>query len=124
MVVESVGGLAKKSQQMMEFVSDKTVKGYEELLNVGNEYAESSEKIRGMYQKLDVEMDHIEEGMLTIGTSTKEVTEAVKETTNGVASVSESAVHLNDMICECSAQTDENQERLDLLVKEIGKFIV
>lgn len=123
-VVQSVDGLAKKSQQMMEFVSDKTVQGYEELLNVGNEYAQSSEKIRDMYKKLDEEMDRLEAGMDTIGTSTNEVTAAVKETTSGVAQISESAVHLNDMILDSSKQTEENRERLGALVDELGKFIV
>ena len=123
-VVHAVDGLSKQSKQIMEFVATKTVKGYEELIDVGNDYAENSNKIRGMYEKLDVEMSKIADGMKTIDTSTQEVTEAVKESTNGVTQVSESAMMLRSLIQDNTEKTIGNTDELERLVQEVDKFIV
>ncbi|MDD5934364.1 MAG: methyl-accepting chemotaxis protein [Clostridiales bacterium] len=123
-IIQCVENLALQSKNMMSFVSSKTVAGYEELLRVGNEYRESSQNIRDMYQTLGNDVEVLTDGMKHINQSTIEVSEAVHESTTGISQISDSTIQLSDIVHQTNQMIEDNCSLIKQLEKEVERFII
>lgn len=123
-VVQSVKGLASESDAMMQFVSEKTMGGFNQLLQVGKQYQTNANYIQNMYVELEEKMIQLEKGMQGIKEATQEVNEAVEDNTRGIAQVAEAAMQLNATIHDNNSMAEEGIVLTQKLDNEVGKFII
>lgn len=123
-VISSVEALARESDTMLQFVSDKTVSGFNELLQIGEDYRKSAEWIQQTFTELYTKTSQLESGMDQISQASIQVNQAVGENTNGIAIVAESAANLNSLIQNNNRQADVDLLKMKQLKQEVGKFIV
>lgn len=124
MIVSVVEELASESENMVNYVSEKTVGTYEKLKAVGEEYLENSERITEIFEKMNAQSNYIENNMSEVVDAVNAIREATKECTAGVGEVTNLTVSLTMGSHENKEQVTHNEEMMDLLEAELGKFII
>ena len=123
-VVQAVTELALESDEMIQFVSEKTMGGFQQLVQVGKQYQTNATHIQNMYVTLEEKINELESGVKGINEATLEVSQAVEENTKGIAQVAESAVQLNNIIHENHDMAEEGIVLTRGLGDEVDKFII
>lgn len=123
-VITSVNNLADKSEQMIRFVSEKTMGSYEKLQEISQDYNQSAQDIYKDYSALEQNMKRLEQDMDAIRRVTREVDAAVDENTKGITQITEIALRLNEQIMANKKVVEENEGDVARLREEVDKFIV
>ena len=121
-VIVAVEDLAKQAQEMIDYVNDTTVKCYEKLVDACGDYSNDSAKISSMMQRFKNQALSLQENMDTISNAVTEVNIAVEESTNGIYSISETAINISGNVTDIQVEADKNLEIAGQLQSEVDKF--
>lgn len=121
-VIEAVNELAAKAEQMIAFMDETAMKGYESLLQTSGSYRDDAEDINTRMQAISSQSDQIRERMDQIRDAVAAVNLAVEESAQGVANVTQMSVELNLGVEDIEKEANTNQNIAGQLDSEVNKF--
>ena len=121
-VVEAVKGLAAASEQMLKFLNETTMTGYDQLLTTAEKYSSEMTQINEMMTEFAQIAKDVENATTVICEAIEAVDIAVEESSKGIITVSETAVNLTDTVTTIKSNADNNSNVSDSLNAEVSKF--
>lgn len=121
-VIQTVDELAAEAQEMITFMNETALGGYEKLLETSESYQTNVGNMNEMMQRFATENEQLKLNMNEIKTALGDVKTAVSESAAAVTNVAETAVRLADHVSEIGKESDFNLEIVDRLNNEVGKF--
>ncbi len=121
-VIGAVNGLADKAKEMLEFLNTKTISGYEELVGVGEDYLDNSEKINAMMVDFNTKFIEFEERMKEVNDSIDAVSIAVDESTRAIVEVTQTSEQLAGHTDAIQNDATKNMDIANQLENEANKF--
>lgn len=121
-VIQTVDELASEAEEMIAFMNDTAIGGYEKLLETSESYQHNVGNMNEMMQRFASESEQLKISMNEIKDALEEVKIAVGESASGVMHVTEMAVNLTGNVGEIEKEADSNLEIVEKLNGEIGKF--
>lgn len=121
-VVLAVNELAVEAENIVTFLEETAMNGYEQLIQVSDNYKMDVGKLNDamaefarMSGQLRGQMDDIMDSIKTVNT-------AVEESTKGVINVTEMSMELTNNVKEINDEADANMNVANALSDEVGKF--
>lgn len=121
-VINTVNELAAKSEEMLEFVDEVVMNGYDSLLETSQNYKSDVSDMNGMMISFANESNEIKNGIDMVKEAIASVTVAVEETAKGITGVTETSVAITDNIREIEGEAEANQGIAVMLESEVNKF--
>lgn len=121
-VIDAVNDLAKEAEQMIRFVNETTMAGYEKLLDNSRDYQKDVEHLSATMQEFATDSVELRENIDSIKEAVEAVNVAVEESTKGVVSVTEVASDLTESMENINEEANANKEVTVQLGEEVGKF--
>ena len=121
-VIQTVDELAAEAQEMITFMNETALGGYEKLLETSESYQTNVGNMNEMMQRFATENEQLKLNMNEIKTALGDVKTAVSESAAAVTNVAETAVRLADHVSEIGKESDFNLEIVGRLNNEVGKF--
>lgn len=121
-VIQTVDELAAEAEEMITFMNETAVGGYEKLLETSESYQSNVGNMNEMMQRFAAESEQLKMGMDQIRQALQDVKTAVSESAVGVTNVTETAVRLTGNVSDIGKEADFNLEIVDRLNDEVGKF--
>lgn len=121
-VIQTVDELAKEAKEMMAFMDQTAMGGYEKLLKTSESYQSDVGRMNQLMlefaadsEQLKISMDHIREAV-------EAVKNAVGESAVGVTNVTEKSVDLTASVGDIGAEANSNMDIAGQLSQEVNKF--
>lgn len=124
MVMEMVWDLAKEAENMLMFLNEQTLAGYEELIETGNNYREDGVRFHEVMQDCMEQAQQLASEIDTIKVSMSGILSAVEESTHNIESVTDNVTDLSDDLYQNKEQSRGNLQATDNLEKEVSKFVI
>ncbi len=121
-VIGNVKALADEATKMVDFVREKTIGGYQQLMDTGVQYQEDAEKISEMLRDVENASQNIENAMSVVSNAMDDVALAVDESAKGIGNVAEAVTDMSQNMKENRALVNENSEIAKQLDDEVHKF--
>ena len=121
-VIGNVKGLAEEATKMVDFVREKTIGGYRQLMDTGVQYQEDAEKISEMLKDVETASRNIESSMSVVSTAMDDVSVAVEESAKGIGDVAAAVTDMSDNMRQNKTMANENAEIAKQLDGEVHKF--
>ncbi|MBR5636668.1 MAG: HAMP domain-containing protein [Pseudobutyrivibrio sp.] len=121
-VISNVRDLADEATKMVDFVRDKTIGGYQQLMDTGVQYQEDAEKISEMLKSMEEASQNIENSMNIVSQAMDDVAYSVDESVKGVINVADAVTEMTGNMQENSDIVNENSEIAQQLDSEVNKF--
>ncbi len=123
-VIENVHALADEATNMVDFVRDKTIGGYNQLRETGVQYEKDAEQVNSMLETFGDAAESIATSMDNVAESMDAVSTAVEESARGVTDVASSTSEMSESMKENQDVANENAGIAADLGQEVGKFII
>lgn len=124
LVTTAVNELAVTSEEMINFLNEKTIAGYNRLIKTSYIYNEEANKIETMVNGFKDKAIQIEEQMNSIKTSMETVCETIEGNTIGIGNITNSSVKLCEILQQTKQEADNNLAVSKELEQEIHKFVI
>lgn len=121
-VIGNVRALAEESTKMVDFVKEKTIGGYRQLMDTGLQYQKDAGEIADMLKSVEEASGHIDNSMDNVATAMNDVSTAVEESAKGVTDVAVSVADMSENMKQNKKVVNENSEIAQHLDKEVNKF--
>ena len=121
-VINAVDELAKEAEEMLTFMEETAMGGYEKLLETSEEYRSNVGEMNSMMQKFAEQSQQLRENVDNIKEAIEAVNIAVEESTRGVTNVAETSVNLTSSVSDIESEAGTNMEIADQLNTEVNKF--
>ncbi|MDE6845889.1 MAG: methyl-accepting chemotaxis protein [Lachnospiraceae bacterium] len=121
-VIQTVDELAAEAEEMITFMNETAVGGYEKLLETSESYQSNVGNMNEMMQHFAAESEQLKMSMDQIRQALEDVKTAVSESAVGVTNVTETAVRLTGNVSDIGNEADSNLEIVGKLNGEVGKF--
>ncbi len=121
-VICNVRELADESTRMVDFVFDKTIGGYQQLMDTGVQYQEDAKRISEMLGNVDKASMNIESSMEIVSNAMSDVSIAVEESARGISDVAGAVTDMSNNMKENRAVANENADIAQQLDGEVNKF--
>ena len=121
-VILAVNELAKEAEQMVTFMDETAMKGYEKLLELSESYQGDVGSLNRMMKEFHSESAMLKQNMDGIMAAAEAVKTAVGECTKGVTDVTERSVDLTVNVGEIGNEANQNKSVADSLKQEVNKF--
>ncbi len=121
-VVKAVNELAQKAQEMLTFLDETAMKGYEKLLETSGNYQNDVGDMNRMMQTFAEESGEVKQGMDEIKESVSAVSIAVEESAQGVTNVTGMSVDLTTSVGDIGSEANSNMSIASQLSAEVNKF--
>ncbi|MBQ8278216.1 MAG: HAMP domain-containing protein [Roseburia sp.] len=121
-VITSVNELAEKAEEMLKFMNETAMTGYEKLLETSGSYQSDVGDMSGMMEKFAVESEQIKHSIDQIREAVSAVNVAVEESAKGIENVSEMSVDLTTNVADIGNEATANSNIADQLNAEVNKF--
>lgn len=121
-VIASVNDLAKKAEEMLVFIEETTMEGYEKLLETSQNYRDDVGDINQMMIAFASECEEAKENIDNIREAIEAIDVAVEENTKGITNVTELAVDLTTVVMSVGNEAKSNRNIARSLNDEVGKF--
>ncbi|MCR4923670.1 MAG: methyl-accepting chemotaxis protein [Lachnospiraceae bacterium] len=121
-VIANVHELADESSKMVSFVREKTVGGYEKMIETGRQYEKDSENISRILYDVEGASRHIEDSINSVATAMSDVGTAVDESAKGISDVASSIQDMSDNMKLNKNVVNENSQIAKYLDQEVNKF--
>ena len=123
-VIGSVKKLTDASQKMLAFMNDKTVAGYDMLMDTGNKYQDDASVISEMMKTFSEKVKQIDDDMNDVNNAINDVSKAAEESAQGITDVASSSSNIAALMDTNKQQSNKNSEVAEELNAEVGKFII
>lgn len=121
-VIQTVDELAAEAEEMLTFMNETAMGGYEKLLETSESYQANVGDLNEMMQHFAQESEQLKAHMDEVKGALENVKDAVGESALGVTNVTETAVKLTGNVGDIGKAADSNLEVADQLNGEVGKF--
>ena len=121
-VISNVRELADEATKMVDFVREKTIAGYQQLMDTGVQYQEDAQKISEMLKQMEETSQHIESSMNVVSQAMDDVASAVDESARGISHVADAVTDITGNMQENSEVVNENAQIAQQLDGEVNKF--
>ncbi len=121
-VITAVTDLASTSQNTIQYLSEKTVLGYDKLIQTSEDYKKDAVQIEKMVQNFQEKASTIEQEMNAIKESINTVYQTVEQNTLGIYDLSSTASNLTQLLENTKQITNQNQVIANQLENEIHRF--
>lgn len=121
-VINTVNELAAKSEEMLAFVDDIVMNGYDSLLQTSQNYRNDVSNMNGMMVSFANESQEIKNGIDMVKEAIASVTVAVEETAKGITGVTETSVAINENIRQIEGEAETSEGIAVMLQGEVNKF--
>ncbi|WP_029232708.1 methyl-accepting chemotaxis protein [Butyrivibrio sp. VCB2006] len=121
-VIGNVKELADEATKMVDFVRDKTIGGYQQLMDTGVQYQDDAQKISEMLRNVENASQNIENSMNFVSQAMSDVATAVDESAKGIGDVAGAVTEMSDNMKENKAVVNENAQIAQQLDGEVNKF--
>ena len=121
-VINAVDELAKEAEEMLTFMEETAMGGYEKLLETSKEYRSNVGEMNSMMQNFAEQSQQLRENVDNIKEAIEAVNIAVEESTRGVTNVAETSVNLTSSVSDIESEAGTNMEIADQLNTEVNKF--
>lgn len=121
-VIKAVTDLAAISEEMLKFMQERVISGYDKLLKTSEDYAGDAERIHRIMddfaktaQELTGMADEMRDSVDAINT-------AMEENSKGIGQVSETVSELSESVTSLEHQAQQNDEIGNALATEVNRF--
>lgn len=121
-VIQTVDELAAEAEEMIAFMNQTAIQGYEKLLETSESYQNNVGDMHQMMQHFASESERLKSNMNDIKEALGDVKTAVSECALGIMNVTETAVELTGNVSDIEKEAASNLEIVDRLNSEVGKF--
>ena len=121
-VIGNVRELADEATKMVDFVREKTIGGYQQLMETGEQYQEDAIKISEMLKSVEEASQSIENSMNDVSNAMDDVATAVDESARGIGDIAGAVNKMSDNMNESTEIVNENAEIAQQLEGEVNKF--
>lgn len=121
-VIQTVDELAAEAEEMIAFMNQTAIQGYEKLLETSESYQNNVGDMHQMMQHFASESERLKSNMNDIKEALGDVKTAVSECALGIMNVAETAVELTGNVSDIEKEAASNLEIVDRLNSEVGKF--
>lgn len=121
-VIGNVRELAEESTKMVDFVREKTIGGYQQLMDTGVQYQEDAARISEMLRNVENASQNIENSMNVVSQAMNDVSTAVEESARGIGDVAGAVTEMSANMKENRTVVNENAEIAQELDGEVNKF--
>lgn len=121
-VIQSVNELAANAEQMLTFVDQVAMAGYEDLLETSRSYRDDVGDMNNMMSEFSEQSAEVKTSIDQIREAIMAVSIAIEESAKGIVNVTETTVDLTTNIRYIENEAEENKEIADLLNTEVNKF--
>lgn len=121
-VIGTVRELADEATKMVEFVREKTVGGYIQLMETGEQYQEDAKKISEMLKNVEQASHNIESSMNVVSDAMDDVSTAVEESARGISDVAGAVSEMSENMKQNRVVVNENANIAQQLDDEVNKF--
>lgn len=121
-VIASVDELSNKAAELLVFVEQTAMGGYERLLETSESYRRDVDDMSSMMQTFASECENIKERIDYIRQSVSDVNSAVEESAKGITVVTDTAVTLTGSVNDIGAEAANSSGIADGLLDEVNKF--
>lgn len=121
-VIASVDELSNKAAELLVFVEQTAMGGYEKLLETSESYRKDVDDMSSMMQTFASECENIKERIDYIRQSVSDVNSAVEESAKGITVVTDTAVTLTGSVNDIGAEAANSSSIADGLLNEVNKF--
>ena len=121
-VIQAVNELAEKAEQMLVFIEQVAMGGYERLLETSKDYQSNVGEINQMMQEFANESLQMKRSIDQVKEAISAIDIAVEESVKGVIGVAEAAVDLTNSVSDIGNEASSNMNIATLLNTEVNKF--
>lgn len=121
-VVLTVNELAEKAEEMLSFLDETAMNGYEKLLETSDNYRSDVGTMNSMMQEFASESEQIRSNMDYIIDAMAAINNAVEESARGVVNVAEMAIDLTNNVGDIGKEANSNMNIVSELNTEVGRF--
>lgn len=121
-VLSAVNDLAVESQNMIDFVNERAMKGYDELVVTSDSYKNSAVKIDEIMQECYRLSQDIQQNIDDINENTGAVTIAMDEATNGLVQATDKTIDMTEHLAHIGEEAESCQKMTEDLFAEVHHF--
>ncbi len=121
-VIEAVNGLAAKAEEMLTFIEETAMAGFEKLLETSESYRDDIGDINQMMEAFAGECEDVRQNVENIKEAVEAINIAVEESAKGVTNVTELSVDLTTAVAGVGNEAESNKNIADSLAEEVNKF--
>ena len=121
-VIDAVNELAGKAEEMLKFIEETTMAGYEKLLETSVSYRDDVGNINQMMASFAAESEEVKDSIDNIKDAMEAIDIAVEESAKGITNVTELSVELTTAVAGVGIEADSNMNIARSLNDEVNKF--
>jgi len=122
-VTNAVNELSLTSKEMIAFLKEKTLAGYQALIQNSDFFAKDAKQINQMVSGFEQKASTIEDEMNIIQNAISAVKEAMEQNSIGIHEITNTSIKLTEILDNTNQQTNQNLQVTKELEAEIQKFI-
>ena len=121
-VIASVDALAAESEEMINFMNETAMDGYEKLLKTSENYRNDVGSMNKIMQNFASESKHLRNSMDVIKDMVEGLKTAIDESTLGITNISDMTAALTDSVHDIGSKANSNMDIAGQLNSEVGRF--
>ena len=121
-VIQAVEELAAASQQMISFIDETTMGGFQQLQDTAYDYKENIHEMSSTMQDFTASCQELKSNMDAIKDNIEAANIAVDESAKGISNVSELSVTITSSVSDIQNQANGNMDIANLLNQEVQRF--
>ncbi|NFA61064.1 methyl-accepting chemotaxis protein [Clostridium sporogenes] len=121
-VVNAVENLANNSNKILKFIDGKVVKGYENLVTIGEMYSSDAEYYKEVSEDISTTTRELLVSMKNIIESINSVTIAANEVADGTSNIAKSTNNILEQSNNVKCKSEESMSNSEKLLNSISKF--
>ena len=121
-VINAVDEIEKEAEEMLTFMEETAMGGYEKLLETSEEYRSNVGEMNSMMQNFAEQSQQLRENVDNIKEAIEAGNIGVEESTRGVTNVAETSVNLTSSVSDIESEAGTNMEIANQLNTEVNKF--
>jgi len=124
LVIESVDGLKKNSEKMLDFIDQKVIKDYESMISIGDQYSQDANYFRDAMKLFNEESQTLDQRMQNIVNSINEISVAVNQSASGISTIADQGNSALANSNEVGYRISETTNSTGRLRDEVKKFTI
>ena len=121
-VIQAVEELAEASQQMIAFIDETTMGGFQQLQETAYDYKENIHEMSATMQDFTASCEELKSNMDSIKNNIEAANIAVDESAKGISNVSELSVSITSRVSDIQTQANGNMDIANQLNQEVNRF--
>ena len=122
MVIQAVEELAAASKQMIAFVDETTMGGFQQLQETAYDYKENINQMSETMEDFTTSCEELKSNMDSIKNNIEAANIAVDESAKGISNVSELSMSITTSVSDIESQANGNLDIANQLNQEVNRF--